>query len=477
MRLRKWLRSKSGAEVARQNKQETSEGSGDGDPKAREERFEDFSSGTVDSDLGERQYSIFSDASTLIERNRPCDTEMLHGLVDFDFLTRKSGERLLPDASGAFSDPDIVSANERIIDSLSPETWSLIATFITPTDAANLALSSKTLRHKIGSEPWNALNRPENKQYKIEFLIAMDGRLPNHLFCFPCATFHLRTKIGQERLKADYVSNPLFNCPNVRHSVLPRMRLTHGYALPLAFVQLALRAHRYSPDHGIPWDSLSRHWKCRDSDWLHQTRFHIHNGHLLFRSVSKCIAPPDLPPSRQRLLLYSRNDYVPYFSVCAHWRDGELMNLCKCALSHIPKPREGFRQQLRAKPKFSLSARNPDFIVRLCNDCLYMRRCPQCPTEYLIEIKVAEDRKDRLNPFKHAIVVTRWSDLGDGSSPLSPEWAACNGEADYDSLNALGRRAISGVFESRVSNCVPGQRILTLNPKNERRGEAGDSWY
>src|SRR6266498_2045172 len=199
--------------------------------------------------------------------------------------------------------------------------------------------------------------------------MAMDGCLPNHLFCFPCATFHLRTRIGQERLKADYVSNPLFNCPNVRHSILPRMRLTHGYAFPFAFVQLVVRAHRHSPAHGIPYASVSRRWKCRDSDWSHETRVVIHNGHLLFRSVSKCIALADLPPSEERLLLYSRTDYEPYFSVCAHWRDGKLMKLCKCALSHIPKPRKRIRDQVREKPQISLSARNPNPIVRMCNDC------------------------------------------------------------------------------------------------------------
>ena len=107
-----------------------------------------------------------------------------------------------------------------------------------------------------------------------------------------------------------------------------------------------------------------------------------------------------------------------------------------------------------------------------------MRRCPNCPTEYLVQIKLVEDRTDPVKMFKHAIVVTRWSDLGDGTSPRSPQWAACNGEIEYDSFKTLGKRAISGIFESHfTAEFIPGQRILSLNPKNERKGEAGHRWY
>ena len=109
-----------------------------------------------------------------------------------------------------------------------------------------------------------------------------------------------------------------------------------------------------------------------------------------------------------------------------------------------------------------------------------MRRCPECPTEYLVDVKLAEDRseKDPRLLFKHAIVVTRWSDLGDGSSPTSPEWAAVTGALeDYDSLSTIGTRAISGTFESQTADTGPGQRILNLNPKDEHKGEAGHDWY
>jgi hypothetical protein len=242
---------------------------------------EDEDEASIDPDTGERQFSVFSQATTLAERNLSLDkdhTEMLHSFVDTDFLASKDVAPLFPDADREFIDPEVLAANERRLASLSSELWTEIASFLTPLDAANLALSSKTLFQRLGSEPLTALNLPENKQYKIEFLAAMDKCLPRHLLCFPCATFHLRTRVGQERLKADYVSNPIFNCPNVRHSILPRMRLTHGYVprpwhpyhlrLPPLEVQgqrLVARDPRHHPQRHRPCPFPLHQQTCRNS--------------------------------------------------------------------------------------------------------------------------------------------------------------------------------------------------------------------
>lgn len=98
-----------------------------------------------------------------------------------------------------------------------------------------------------------------------------------------------------------------------------------------------------------------------------------------------------------------------------------------------------------------------------------------------MELKLAEDKTntDRLHRFKQAIVVTRWSDLGDGSSPDSPEWKACvtEGNTGFDSFKALSRRGLSGTFESQSGVTIPGQRMMSLNPQNEKLGEEGHNWY
>jgi hypothetical protein len=413
----------------------------------------DYSSGTLDRQTGERQDH----------------TAMLHSLVhhgsmnSLDSVSHKS-------LSQPWRKP-----GEPIVASLSPEIWKRIAAHVTPSEAASLAFSSKTLRYLLGPGPWIALNQLENRQHKVKFLLHMDRYLPDRIFCFPCAIYHVRIQRGGERLKATHVINPLVICPS---TVKPaRLRLTVGHTLPFTFVQLVLRASRYGPEYGVTADSLSRRYKDRDSEWSHQIRYYIHKGHLLLRVTSKSFASHGLPPSGQRHLLYSREDYTPYFSVCAHWRDGELMDNCKCALSHIPKPRETIGQQLQKGYNIRPSLRNANPIISLCRSCRPMRRCPECPTEYLVELKLAEDKEDPLNRFKQAIVVTRWSDLGDGTTPLSPEWAACNGEAEFDSFAAIGRRTVSGIFEAQNGVAIPGQRVISLNPKNEKLGEAGHKWY
>ncbi|PYH87761.1 hypothetical protein BO71DRAFT_424156 [Aspergillus ellipticus CBS 707.79] len=409
-------------------------------------------------------------------------TEILHaiGVQDFDPAD--------PYADGHLHDHR--PPGEPMIASLTPDLWLLISTYLTPADCASLAFTSKTLFSRLSpSAPFSALSLPENREFRADFLSTQDRALPHHLLCFPCAIYHRRTQEGHEKLRPADVVNPLFACPNMQNALLPppRHRITHNRTLPFTFVQLVMRARRFSPTYGIPPESLSRRW--RRDDWSHHSRFHIHRGHLLMRVTSTRFADPALPPSSQRLLLYSREDYWPYFSACAHWRDGELMNACKCALTHIPVPRNTSALQgleHRAKDVMARRVHNPNALATLCGKCRPMRRCPECPSEYLIEIKLTEDRTDsRALVFRHAIVVTRWCDLGDGSSPrLSREWAACNGLLDtegpdrYDSFQMLGKRSISGIFESAITDdTLPGQRIISMNPKGKKLGEEGTGWY
>lgn len=404
------------------------------------------------------------------------EAEMLHSLLRRDShdsmnsINRRARERwLVPDPSQ--------KPGESVIASLPPALWEEIAGHLTVTEAANLAVSTKTLLSLLGKGPLLALDLPENHQNKVDFLLPMDRHLPNHLFCFPCATYHVRLQKGKEKLRANRILNFIYNCPNPK--LQSRHRLTPGHSLPFAFVQLAFRYEQLGHEFGIPLESLSRRYKDPESEWLHQTRYFFHKGHLLLRVTSKAFAQAGLPVSGLRHFLYSREDYTPYFSVCDHWRDGELMNLCKCAMSHIPKPRETVMQQLQKGPALQLALLNPKIFITLCQECRPMRRCPECPTEYLIELKLEEDRTDP-NPsqrFKQCLVVTRWSDLGDGTTPMGNEWAAICGKGNYESFKLMGRRAIAGTFESQSGVTIPGQRILSLNPKGERLGEAGHGWY
>ncbi|KAL4882001.1 hypothetical protein BJY04DRAFT_187827 [Aspergillus karnatakaensis] len=386
----------------------------------------------------------------------------------------------------AFISRDTRPPGEPLIESLPSDLWIIIAEFLSPADAAKLAFASKTLCGRLGPYHWRSLNDTEHTDDRADFLVSQDIYYPHHLLCFPCGQFHRRTQEGAETLQPTAVINPLFNCPNALNNARPppRHRITHGRTIPFTFVQLTTRPRRFrSPIYGIPDPTtLSRRW--RRDNWNHQSRFLVHNNHLLMRVVSSTFAEPGLPPSSQRLLLYSRDDYWPYFSACAHWRDGELMSVAKCALGHIPVSRrtEGLQGlEHRAKDLVHSRIHDPNALTTLCGHCRPMRRCPDCPSEYLVEIKLTESRESSARSrFRHAIVVTRWCDLGDGTSPrLSREWAACNGQLEgYDSFHELGKRAISGIFESAFTDeTIPGQRIISMNPKGVRKGEEGTDWY
>ncbi|KAK8207512.1 hypothetical protein IWZ01DRAFT_543749 [Phyllosticta capitalensis] len=403
-------------------------------------------------------------------------TALLHGLQD----NSESGEH------GYYTEHDENrKPGEPLVASLSSNLWMKIVDFLQLSDAASLAFATKVLFQKIGPGPWENLRLEENHQHRAEFLARLDRSMPRHLLCFPCAKFHLRIQPGQETLKPPNILNPLFECPNAQNPLLPpsRLRLTPHRNLPFTFVQLVMRAHRYGPRYGIPCEELFRRWRDPESGWSHQTRYHVVKGHLLLRVLSQSFATPGLPPSGQRTLLFSREDYTPYFSVCAHWKDGELTNLCKCALNHLPKEQAGNgpEQQLQRRIDTVRKASAPLTALRAasqCPECRSIRRCPECPTEYLVELKLAEDKSDKAQKFKQAISVTRWSDLGDGTTPATPEWAACKGDnEEYDSFKAIGRRAISGTFESQTGDFIPGQRVRSLNPKNQKKGDEGHSWY
>ncbi|KAF2706187.1 hypothetical protein K504DRAFT_386215 [Pleomassaria siparia CBS 279.74] len=434
------------------------------------------------NELGEREYSVWSDASTLVGTRD--HTDMLHGLAHdgFDIVV----ERLNSQAGGVEQDVaelrrlhELSERNKTRFNEIPANIWRHITTFLDPADAAHLALTSRLFLEKLGNEPLDILNLPENRHYRIRFLNQMDAQLPLHLLCFPCGVYHRRTNIGNERPKIDYVHNPPFICPKSTSTVLPRMRLAHGRQLPYYFVQLATRRAAYSMHHGIKCDTLCRRWKDHGNGWTHQSLYMIHEGRLLLRMRSQIFAPPKLTVTAQRMLLYDRDDFKPFFSVCAHWRDGELMNVCKCALSHVPAPPESLLRQIRASPRAQDWVTKPNLMARQCEFCRPARRCPECPTEYLLEISIREDKHDPVNQFKHVLVATRWSDLGDGTSPTaSKEWCAINGlKADYDSFSSVGRRAVAGTFESQMSGSIPGQRMISLNPKKTKRGEDEHGWY
>lgn len=368
-----------------------------------------------------------------------------------------------------------------LLSRLYPELWDLINDYLTPLDVANVASTCRAMHSRLGETSYELLRNPMHMSHRIEFLLAMDKKLPNHLFCFPCAQWHIRTTPGLEKLKPPKVLNPVYDCPNSTNNLMPppRLRISEYRWLPFTFAQLYKRAWEHGPEYGVEVSSLSRRFKDLESDWTHESMFHINpsNGHVMMRVKSQVFVEAGMQPAAKRLLLFSRSDYTPYFSVCAHWRKGVLTSLPKCALDHIPLPEENvyvaaFNKMRHAKISGPTA---------LCGNCRPMRRCPECPTEYLFELKLVEDKSVQVmgpERFRQVLMVTRWSDLGPARSPNDPEWSSVVGErVGYNSFKEIGKRAVSGIFESAFTDTTPRQRILSLNPEGLDGDEERGNWY
>ncbi|KUI72143.1 hypothetical protein VM1G_07436 [Cytospora mali] len=442
------------------------------------------------NELGEHEYDIFSDAGPLAEQVDGIrdHTEMLHGLAHRESqdsmvdMARKRGGNLND------SGPELAAVRKRreeMLASVPLDIWILIGSYLGPSDRTHLSLTNKTLFANLGTRSLRTLNLPENHLEKIRCLRHIDRHLPSHLLCFLCARYHLRTNPGAEKPSSSYTQNPVFICPASKTSILPRTRLAHPRTLPYAFVQLVMRAAKYGPAYGISPETLSRGWKDHESGWTHRTTYQVNHGRLLLRVRSQAYAPPSMTPAGMRHLLYERGEYMPYFSVCAHWREGVLMDVCKCALSHVPEPPRSLGDQLKKGPHWAASQMahsgraGGNSLCRECVFCQSARRCPRCPSEYLVKVSLVEDKEDPVQRFKYAIVVTRWCDLGDGSGPgISPEWDAINRiGGGYESFEHVGRRSMMGVFESKFSGVVPGAGLMSMHPVDSKGRGEDDTWY
>lgn len=423
----------------------------------------------LDSQTGEVKYERDKQTGEIVDH-----TEMLHALGLTD--STQQVPLLMRMQSHEGTEP-----GEKIITKLDEKSWEQIRSYLSIADIAALSFSCKAFLDRLGDDPFQELGLDVNDEQRLEFLMRLDKSLPAHLLCFDCKKYHKRISPGEERLMPVNVLNPVYQCPEAGNpnKIYPRIRLTFDRILPLTFLQLAMRAERFGLPYGVTMDSLSRRYKDKvdDSTWSHQTKFAVVKGHLLMRVMSQCYAPPGLPPAGERHLLYSRQNFIPFFSVCPHWQDGVLMPNVKCALRHIPKPLEGSGiHRVTNEAKLHFNPHSP--IISLCGDCRPMRRCPECPSEYLIEVRMTEDRSDPKKVFKQTLVVTRWSDLGDGSTPYTPEWEALNGKPGFESFQALGKRAIAGQFEAEFNGDVlPSQNMLSMNPEKEHLGERGHQWY
>lgn len=321
-----------------------------------------------------------------------------------------------------------------IFNKLPPELWLDIIEFLSPASAASLTYTYRWMYNQYGERPCSILKLPGHEQDKLELLSYLDADLPKHRLCHPCAIFHRRKSLRaeQKEVKANYRG-----CWIGCERRAGQTKLGTGYSLTWPSIRSVMRACRFGPEYGMPLDVLARVWE-NDDGWKHRAEPSIVNGRLLMKVQSAL--PVDWATEsifKNRISDIMRHSWL-----------GCLQEMVKCALRHI-----------RSDESYTIG------------DCLCkgLRRCPKCPTEYMIETKrtsnISGDMRQSMEArgVQHVLIVTKWMDYGEGKSPLSPEWQALATGYSFSPLDQISTSDIRNIrsrFERSIGNYAEDLPVL-----------------
>lgn len=309
-----------------------------------------------------------------------------------------------------------------------------IASFLPTSSAAALALCSRSLNRVLGTQYWEKL-RETHQEGREEFLWLLEKDLPDYIFCQRCAKLHrpdsrgaveVDLSLGQQR--------PCFEADMSAHTIWyyrDRLRFEH--------VQIAMKQHRLGLNSSIHVDHQS-HTETYESGspYGHQVSFNarIVSNTFLVRAQDRLLIPADeVVPSLP----------IEFLAICPHLPDmwlyhDELSEALRCRLSH-------------------LHDQHP------CAKCDGLKQCRYCPTEYQIDQKSFGKRGN-------VIFITRWLDLGAGSTHLDPKWRSHVWEAasvGTDKAFEFAAGSIRAVFELQehfsFESIVTSDNLRKLLPK------------
>ena len=374
---------------------------------------------------------------------------------------------------------DVQEFTDRALLRVPTELWLLIVDSLDPCSAASLACVNRQTSRLLGAEVWKALNEPSNRSHKVRFLQFSEHAFPKHVLCHACGIYHPRRNFGKDHrllqsttITTSAKNSVAQNC--ARSELIPSVRLTFDVALPFTLAHLVTQRQRHgnSSEWGIPLSVLSKSWSPAISDWtttaewFHRAKFVIDKrGHLLMKVSSTFWTAADLTDCERRLALSCRKDYTANYSTCPHEALGSrLFRICECALGHIPSTKSSLSGS--KGPKGTPFTPPQRMGAGGCATCLPLFRCLVCPTEYKIGVQLKEFRIGRgALAFRHAIVVTRWSDLGDAWAPYSPEWRACGSlggsavtdESDWEFFKVKGESLKEKTVRNRFEYAAGGR--------------------
>lgn len=353
---------------------------------------------------------------------------------------------------------------------------------LSPDEIILLGLSCKRLWHSLPASALRLLHAdraPDGCKFKL--LRSLEFTLPNHWPCQACLIFHPRgamelvqikndTSGDGHNLRASRGQNPDFHTPGA--DILPpspwlclqqpqqALAMTrkddykkrclracpsqylgdaamhfHKWVIGRIYFRLVMRAHIYSPLHGLSLDHLEFHWLKQNSQLRRSPPVH-------------CFVPErvDMTPRIIENRLFLRIDHL------VHVTSANIENF---SLAMVELRTHGFiicnhqsrdRCPMEIYMKFMLQER----ITGHRNILHRPRRCPWCPTEMTISIQ-PDSLFTPESSFNVYLSVFR--DFGAAILPSDPLWEAHTGRStrpfDWNE-HSFGHKSLSDIYESET---------------------------
>ncbi|KAL2063735.1 hypothetical protein VTL71DRAFT_5540 [Oculimacula yallundae] len=319
----------------------------------------------------------------------------------------------------------------------------LISSYLPTSSIATLALCNKKLSAMLSDQVWTYLR--DHKLERIEFLTLLSRDLPLRYACNGCGNLHLSSTVpgpGDKHTR----QQPMSCIPASTlggyyvDNVLPISDYFCNYSLRFAHVQLALKRHRYGPPHGISLQDLGyseiRLIGHNAFFFTVEARIDAETGELLLRSQEWIVS---MQHPRSHFMSRSMNHGVCQHLMTYHGElglDDTLTGIMRCRVSH--------NQTHGIDPRNSVPGRQESTC-----DCMRLHQCQVCPMEYHLDIV-------DLRNVGETLCVTKWFNLGCGSSAQDPLWRGHELMPEAFVPHGLQLGRIRSQFESQEGCPVSG---------------------
>ena len=285
-----------------------------------------------------------------------------------------------------------------------------------PTSAlVALACCNKNLFSKFGDVACKQLRHPTQKLERMRFLDLLALMDDNSIHCFRCARLHNMTFCNDKHKNIPYLLHT-----SKRECYSNDMASNCGKILRPYFwfehVQVIMKWQRLGHQTKVESSlyGLKRMYRDLLTERFVQTfEARIHKGEMFVRAQDWLLVPRDEKPTLPRYFENTFSEDVlssDFAAVCVHYKDrfrssiAEAMTArLKCALEHAV---EG---------------------DCTCGNCGGVRQCHYCPTDVQVDVLA-------VSQSNSVLVVSKWMNLGSGTSPLEFGWSSHLGlgHSQYD---------------------------------------------